>query len=170
MADFRIADINIGSALVENWGRATAYFQRYLQATNAQISAAIVGLQAVITELADQQVQILEAIALAEEAIEASEETLITLTDFLLSMGLGSYGLATVTPNGSGDVTIPHSYVTGDYPPALGACTMTPTGTTFFHPQMTSVDGSNLYARLFDAAGVPITSGSYVVAFRVAGV
>lgn len=170
MAEFKIADINVGSALVENWGRATAYFQRYLQATNRQISSAIADLILVQDELALQQLEIEDALELAQEAIDASEETLITLTDFLLAMGLGSYGLTSVTPDGSGDVTIPHSYVTGDYAPTLGACTITPTGTTFFHPQMTGVDGTNLYARLFDAAGAPITTGSYTVAFRVAGI
>jgi len=79
---FKLADINIGSALVENWGRATAYFQRYLQTMNAALTDAI-------NQIINQQAEIQQAIDLAEDAIEDVNDLNVVLTDFLLGMGLG---------------------------------------------------------------------------------
>lgn len=159
---FRLADINIGSALVENWGRATAYFQRYLQAMNSQIATAI-------NQIEEQQLEIQEALDLAQQAVDDLEEFNIVVADIFIGMGIAALGVTTVTPNGSGDVTIPHGYVSTEYPmPTMAASSLLPTGTTFFHPQMTSVDATNIYARLFDAAGAPITTGSYAIAYRAA--
>lgn len=171
MTDFKLADIQVGSALVENWGRPSAYFQRYLQANNRQVSAAIADLIAVQAELAQQQIEIQNALDLAQDAIDQVEDIQVTLTDIILGMGAGSFGLVTVSPNGSGDVSFPHGYanLSGLYPPMLGACSLQPTGGVYFHPQLLGVDAVNLTGRLFAATGAPLTTGSYVVAYRVAG-
>lgn len=81
----------------------------------------------------------------------------------------GQSGVSTVSPNGSGDVTVTHGFSVPGHPPTLAQCTVQPSGGTFFLPQIMSVTSTTLTVRLFDAAGAAITTGSYSLAWKVAG-
>lgn len=154
---FKLADINIGSAIADNWGRSTSYFQRYLQATNRQVSIAIGGLSQVVEDLQAQLVLILEQQALTSDLIDYANQSVFYLS--------GDAGVVAATPNGSGDVAIFHNF--GTDPGTLGSCRAFPTGTSAFHVQMLSVDADYLNIRLFDMAGAPITSGTWDVAWQI---
>lgn len=81
----------------------------------------------------------------------------------------GQSGVTTVSPNGSGDVTVTHGYAAPGHPPAIATSVVQPSGTTAFHPQIVSVTSTALTVRLFDMAGAPLVSGSYALAWRVSG-
>jgi len=159
-------------------GRATSYFQRYLQDNNKRVQASINGLAEVIAELEivvaileDQQEELEEVVSELADVVLILEAVVDDLADLTVAIGQavfklnGQAGVALVLPNGSGDASIFHNIAFN--PGTLGACAVFPTGTTFFHVQMLSVDSSNLNVRLFDAAGAPITSGTWPIAYRV---
>ena len=82
---------------------------------------------------------------------------------------VGASGVATVTPDGSGDATILHGFSVPGHPPSIGQSAAYPTGATAFVVQIQSVTATNLNIRLFDMTGAAITSGSRDVAWKVAG-
>lgn len=79
----------------------------------------------------------------------------------------GFAGVETVTPDASGYALLP--YTAGAWTAAIERCSALAIGATFFHVQMISVDSTDLTVRLFNASGTPITSGSFDVAYKVAG-
>ena len=81
----------------------------------------------------------------------------------------GQASTATVSPDGSGLATILHGYSVTGHPASIGQSSVQPTGSTAFHVQIVSVTGTELTVKLFDMAGAAITSGSYSIAWKVAG-
>lgn len=81
----------------------------------------------------------------------------------------GQSGTAAVIPNGSGVATIPHGFQISGHPASLGQCSVYASGTTAFHVQLVSVSSSILTVKLFDMAGVALTSGSWPIVWKVAG-
>jgi hypothetical protein len=81
----------------------------------------------------------------------------------------GQSGVSTVSPDGSGDVAITHGFAVPNHPPTLAQCSVQPSGGTFFSPQIMSVTSTVLTVRLFDGSGAAITTGSYDLAWKVAG-
>jgi len=81
----------------------------------------------------------------------------------------GNAGVATVSPNGSGQAVISHGFSVRGHPVVLARCTVFPVGTTAFVVQPVSVDETGLTVKLFDMAGAAITTGSYSVSWRVGG-
>lgn len=81
LTPIKLADINIGSSLTDNWGRPTPYGQRWWNGNNANIQSSINGLQAVIAELEAQQAE-LEAAQAELEAQQLQIEGIVAdLTD-----------------------------------------------------------------------------------------
>lgn len=81
----------------------------------------------------------------------------------------GQGGVVDGEPDGSGLVAIAHSYSVNGHPASLSRCSALPTGTTVFHVQMVSVSSTALNVKLFDMAGAAITTGTWPMAWRVAG-
>lgn len=108
---------------------------------------------------------------LVEKAGSATAFFQRLLLDIIDSLNgqVGMSGVATVTPDGSGDATILHGFSVPGHPPSISQSAVYPTGTTAFVVQIQSVTATNLNIRLFDMAGAAITSGTRDVAWKVSG-
>lgn len=93
------------------------------------------------------------------------------LTDIIdaLNGQIGSSGVSSVTPNGSGIATIAHGFSVTGHPATIGKSSVGATGSTAFIVQIQSLTSTTLTVKLFDMAGVAITAGSYDVAWKVSG-
>lgn len=109
--------------------------------------------------------------ALVEKAGSATAYFQRLLLDIIDSLNgqVGASGVATVTPDGSGNATILHGFSVPAHAPTIGQCAVFPTGATAFVVQIQSVTATSLNIRLFDLTGAAITSGSYSVAWKVSG-
>lgn len=87
----------------------------------------------------------------------------------ILNGQVGRSGLETLTPDGSGLATITHGYQVTGQPVAIGQCSVVATGSTAFHVQIVDVTATELQLKLFDMAGAALTTGSWPVAWKVAG-
>jgi hypothetical protein len=82
---------------------------------------------------------------------------------------VGSSGVSSLSPNGSGIATVTHGFAVPGHPPTIGLSSVQPTGTTAFVVQIQSLTTTTLTVKLFDMAGSALTSGTYDVAWKVAG-
>jgi len=159
IAPLRLADLSVGSALTENWGRPTSYFHRYLQDNNSRITASISGIVAVqaelqivvdeladvVTDLGDQQDQITDLVTSLNEQVQRLNRV----------AGVGFWGA--ILTDGSGEFSWTHG---GD--PGAGYTMqyshVYATGTTPYIAQMTSVDDYVITGIFFDLTGAPVAS------------
>jgi hypothetical protein len=169
----------------------TSYFQRWLQDNNKRVSDSIAGLTAVIAELevvvadlAAQEAQLETVVAtlsdvvdelVAQQAQINSIQTSLTNVAIGALANIGSSGTATGSPNGSGLMSFAHGYTDPSgpnnlYPAQIKYCSAQPYGGTYVHVQLISVDTSQLTIELFDNLGLPLTSGTFSVVFRVSGI
>lgn len=186
----KLADVNVGSALTENWGRPTSYFQRYLQDNNNRITASISGIAEVQAELVVQQAELTaqqatltaqQATLTAQQATLTAQQVQLTSTDAaLLRLSRAAEGVGPsldqfTTTDGSGIVTIVHGYslaLAAFYPPLLKYCTVFPTGgppLPIYHIQLKDVDNFELRFQCFDFTGAPLASTGVSFVWHVAG-
>lgn len=72
-------------------------------------------------------------------------------------------GAFTGTPDASGYLSVPHALKGA----AIAKSAAQPTGATAFQAQAVSADDTTLTVRLFNTSGVPLTSGSYTITWKV---
>lgn len=166
----KLADINIGSALMENWGRPTSYFQRWLQANNAQITASINGLIQVEADLAAVVADLVAQQALINGLLTAYNSLLGSL-ELFQSSSVGTGATYFAMTDASGYMVIAHGYnaLGGSDPPALEYCRAFSYQTAYTHIQMISVDSTNLTLLFLDVTGAPIVSTGCAVVWHVGG-
>lgn len=166
LAPLKLADISVGSALTENWGRPTSYFQRWLNDNNRRIAASFDGvvevqqelalvvdaLADVVDELVDQQGQI-------DDALDELQQQQLLL-DSTISDIIGANLSGAILTDGSGQASWTHGF-NPSFSVQLSNCRAFTTGTTIFTVQMLSVSGGpggTLDLMFWDASGAPAAS------------
>lgn len=166
MADFKLADINIGQNFVRTDGKLTGYSQRWLQDNNRRIGAAISDLVEVQAELADAQADIVAQQAQINALILDLSDQVSNLATVQHALQ-GSGATAAATTDGSGIASFTHGY---SFPPGvvpdLQYCVAFPY-TDAIALQMVSVNATTLRVRCFDSTGALIISSGVGIVFRV---
>lgn len=159
IAPLNLADIQVSAALTENWGRPTAYFQRWLQDNNRRITAAFAGVVEVQEELAvvvNDLADVVDDVVAQQAQINALITSLNAQVQRLNRVaGVGFWGA--ILTDGSGQFSWTHG---GD--PGAGYSMqyshVYATGTTPYIAQMTSVDDYVITGIFFDLTGAPVAS------------
>ena len=166
LAPLKLADVQIGSALTENWGRPTSYFQRYLQDNNNRITASISGVTEALDELAIQQAQLTaqQATLTAQQAALTAQQAQLTSQQFLLNSTItdiiGANLSGAILTDGSGQASWTHGF-NPSFSVQLSNCRAFTTGTTIFTVQMLAVSGGpggTLDLMFWDSTGSPAAS------------
>lgn len=179
----KLADINNGSALVENWGRPTSYFQRWLQANNAAITTSIAGLIQVEADLQAQEAELAATVATLNATVTTLNATVTTLSNqvtftsnlstAIIGTGSGT-GLAFSSTDANGIIEFAHGYngVPIGYPAAAQFSMAAPAGDIplpIYHIQIIRVDNTNIKFGCYDFTGAPIVSTGVSYVWHVAG-
>lgn len=168
-APLKLADVQIGSALTENWGRPTPYFQRYMQDNNSRITASITGVEGALAELALQQAQLTAQQAQLTTIVSNLTAQQAALANLVYAT-IGTANTIIDYTDGTGYIRYPHGYSNSTYPPLSQCSIAVPWGISpVYHIQDIAVDATNIIFYCTDMAGSPLLSTPVGFAFHVAG-
>lgn len=177
-----LADLQVSAALTDNWGRPTAYSQRWWNDNNRRITASFAGVTAALAELATQQATLTaqqaqltaqQATLTAQQATLTSQQAQLTAQQSLLSGTItgiiGSSLSGAILTDGSGRASWTHGF-SPSFTLQLSNCQAFTTGTTIFTVQMIQVTGGpggTLDLIFWDASGAPAASQFVPVTLHV---